>query len=219
MQSKRSLILIGLGLILIGYQLGQASKTATPVKEPAVVEEGLKELPTEKPKEELVDEQKASDTSNIPRWTEADEQKLQSSTHPEEGTAEFSENRTTSNEDSTRTSDGNPSNSIGQSTELTQQLTPRASQYQPSKPRNTYRGGGYGLYAGEGDGHWIESNHDGEIIRLEDGSTWKVDSGDEAECSTWVPVTNITVTSSSSSDYLLINTDDNEHVGASLLTQ
>ena len=59
-------------------------------------------------------------------------------------------------------------------------------------------------------GHWISSVMDsGSIIKLEDGSLWKVDLIDRIDSMLWLPVDNITAC-----DYKLINTDDNTAVGA-----
>jgi hypothetical protein len=60
------------------------------------------------------------------------------------------------------------------------------------------------------DGHWIQSiSGNGEIIKLEDGSIWQVDSIDTITSSIWLPISNITVCGS-----YLINTDDGEKVSA-----
>jgi hypothetical protein len=60
------------------------------------------------------------------------------------------------------------------------------------------------------DGHWIESvSSDGSIIKLEDGSVWEVDAGDTVDSMLWLPVSDIVACSGK-----LINTDDNESVGA-----
>lgn len=62
-------------------------------------------------------------------------------------------------------------------------------------------------------GHWIQSvSSDGSIIKLEDGSIWKVDSVDTVISSIWLPVTDVVVC-----DDKIINTDDNESVGVSRL--
>lgn len=60
------------------------------------------------------------------------------------------------------------------------------------------------------DGHWIQSiAGNGEIIQLEDGSIWHVDSIDTVTSSIWLPISNITICGS-----YLINTDDGEKVSA-----
>lgn len=59
-------------------------------------------------------------------------------------------------------------------------------------------------------GHWVDSVSDGgEIVKLEDGSLWQIDLVDQIDTSLWLPTTDIVVCS-----YKLINTDDNESVGA-----
>lgn len=76
-----------------------------------------------------------------------------------------------------------------------------------------------GLYISPGDGHWIESvTGDGEIIKLEDGSVWQIDSLDTIDTALWLPVSDITVVESRGG-YLLINTDDGEKAHATLLHQ
>jgi hypothetical protein len=63
------------------------------------------------------------------------------------------------------------------------------------------------------DGHWIESvSSNGEIIKLEDGSIWQVDSIDTITSSIWLPISNITICGST-----LINTDDGEKGNATRL--
>lgn len=58
------------------------------------------------------------------------------------------------------------------------------------------------------DGHWIQSvAGNGEIITLEDGSIWQVDSIDSITSSIWLPVSNVTICGST-----MINTDDGEKV-------
>lgn len=61
------------------------------------------------------------------------------------------------------------------------------------------------------DGHWIdEVMSDGEVVKLEDGSLWRVDDVDTVTSSLWLPTTDIVVCSGK-----LINTEDNESVAAS----
>lgn len=61
------------------------------------------------------------------------------------------------------------------------------------------------------DGHWILSiKSNGELITLEDGSIWQVDSLDTIYTGIWLPITNITVCGNT-----MINTDDGERVGVS----
>jgi hypothetical protein len=62
-------------------------------------------------------------------------------------------------------------------------------------------------------GHWINSvSDDGDIIKLEDGSIWKVDSVDTIISTLWLPVTDVIVC-----DDKIINTDDNESVSVTKL--
>ena len=63
------------------------------------------------------------------------------------------------------------------------------------------------------DGHWIQSiTGNGEIIELEDGSIWQVDSIDTITSSIWLPISNVTVCGST-----MINIDDGEKVGVTKL--
>lgn len=79
----------------------------------------------------------------------------------------------------------------------------------------TKRKGAGGTYAGVGGGHWVKKNVDGgSYMILEDQSLWKIDPLDKIDAMLWLPISEITVTESSSGspgyDYLLINTDDGE---------
>jgi hypothetical protein len=59
-------------------------------------------------------------------------------------------------------------------------------------------------------GHWVESvTSDGEIVKLEDGSVWQIESGDEIDTALWLPTTDIVAC-----DDMLINTEDNEKAEA-----
>ncbi|HZZ93036.1 MAG TPA: hypothetical protein VFE23_10760 [Usitatibacter sp.] len=59
-------------------------------------------------------------------------------------------------------------------------------------------------------GHWVESvSDDGSIVKLEDGSIWEVDAGDNIDSALWLPTTDIVACADK-----LINTEDNEKVGA-----
>jgi len=78
---------------------------------------------------------------------------------------------------------------------------------------------GGGTYAGVGGGHWVRKNVDsGTYMILEDGSLWKIDPLDKIDAMLWLPISKITVATSSSGspgyDYLLINTDDGEKAHA-----
>ena len=55
-------------------------------------------------------------------------------------------------------------------------------------------------------GHWVEAvMDDGSLVKLEDGSLWQIDPGDEIYTALWLPTSEITVCAGK-----LINTDDNE---------
>ena len=59
-------------------------------------------------------------------------------------------------------------------------------------------------------GHWIESvMDDGNLVKLEDGSIWKIDPVDTVDSSLWLATSDIVAC-----DGKLINTDDNEVVSA-----
>jgi len=93
-----------------------------------------------------------------------------------------------------------------------------APRHRPERPQ-AYAGGS-STYLGIDDKHWIESvSDDGGIIKLEDGSTWKVDYIDRIDSSLWLPTTDIIVKESTRSigGYILINIDDRETVGATFL--
>jgi hypothetical protein len=68
--------------------------------------------------------------------------------------------------------------------------------------------------------HWIEAvMDDGNLIKLEDGSIWKVSPLDVADSALWLPTTSVTVIDSDDPNYpyKLVNTDDNEAVEAQLI--
>ena len=88
-----------------------------------------------------------------------------------------------------------------------------------SKPKEAAGGKAGGVYPGVGGGHWVKKNVDsGTYMILEDRSLWKVDPLDKINAKLWLPISDITVTESSSGspgyDYLLINTDDGEKAHA-----
>ncbi len=59
-------------------------------------------------------------------------------------------------------------------------------------------------------GHWVQSvSGDGQIVRLEDGSAWQVNAADAVTTALWLPTTDVIAC-----DDRLINTDNNEAVGA-----
>lgn len=75
------------------------------------------------------------------------------------------------------------------------------------------------VYAGTGGGHWVKKNIDsGTYMLLEDRSLWQIDPYDKLDAMLWLPISDITVTESSSGspgyDYLLINTDDGKKAHA-----
>jgi hypothetical protein len=80
-----------------------------------------------------------------------------------------------------------------------------------------------GLPVSLGGGHWIETNADGEVITLEDGSIWAIDPIDTVDAVLWLPTSEITIIESNDGspgyDYLLINTDDSEKAHAKYLGQ
>jgi hypothetical protein len=53
---------------------------------------------------------------------------------------------------------------------------------------------------------------DGDILKLDDGSVWRVDPGDTIDAATWVPPVDVIVC-----DDKIINLDDNEQVGVTRL--
>lgn len=60
------------------------------------------------------------------------------------------------------------------------------------------------------DGHWIDQVlADGKILRLEDGSIWRVDPIDTITSSIWLPISNVIVC-----DDKIVNVDDGESVHA-----
>jgi len=74
------------------------------------------------------------------------------------------------------------------------------------------------VYPSPGGGHWIQSvTDDGEVLILEDGSIWDVLPGDSVVTSIWLPVTEIVVIERQYQGmvfYDLVNTDDDEKIGA-----
>ena len=81
-----------------------------------------------------------------------------------------------------------------------------------------------GIYAGVGVGHWVAKNIDGgTLIVLEDGSLWQINPFERINAALWLPISNISVTESTSGslsyNYLLVNTDDGEKAHAKYLGQ
>ncbi len=98
------------------------------------------------------------------------------------------------------------------------QVTPPTTFQPPQRLRFPAYSSGMAYLGGE-DGHWLQSNSgNGKILTLEDGSVWKVDAMDSIDSALWLPISNISVVESSSGT-LLINTDDEEKVHATLLHQ
>ncbi len=78
------------------------------------------------------------------------------------------------------------------------------------------------VYSGLGGGHWVSNKIDsGNIIVLEDGSMWEIQSIDRIFTRLWLRITAITVLEASTPigdyRYRLVNTDDNESVLAKYL--
>jgi len=95
--------------------------------------------------------------------------------------------------------------SILTSNELKKVLAAENSYIPPKLPAYRKRRGGDCE-----SGHWIDKvMSDGELVKLEDGSVWQVDAGDEIDSALWLPTSDIIAC-----DGKLINTDDNETVGA-----
>jgi hypothetical protein len=60
------------------------------------------------------------------------------------------------------------------------------------------------------DGHWVEEVLvDGKILKLEDGSLWRVEPIDTVTSSIWLPVSDVIVC-----DDKIVNVDDGETVHA-----
>lgn len=91
----------------------------------------------------------------------------------------------------------------------------QAAESQATKSRKQYEstaGSRIRPHASSGceSGHWVDSvSSDGEIVKLEDGSIWEVDSVDSIDSVLWLPTTDIVAC-----DDKLINTEDNETVSA-----
>ena len=59
-------------------------------------------------------------------------------------------------------------------------------------------------------GHWVDSvMSDGQIVKLEDGSVWKIDDADTVDSGLWLDTDDVIVC-----DGKLIDTDDHTSVGA-----
>lgn len=62
-------------------------------------------------------------------------------------------------------------------------------------------------YSSDTERHYILENHNGEVIKLDDGSVWKV-TFDTATTSIWIPMTDVMIVD----DEKMINLDDGESV-------
>jgi hypothetical protein len=83
----------------------------------------------------------------------------------------------------------------------------RAASVRPKKPASRPRRGDAGSCE---RGHWIDwVSDDGDVIKLEDGSVWEIDSADAVMSAIWLPVSQIVAC-----DGKLINVDDGESVNA-----
>ena len=80
----------------------------------------------------------------------------------------------------------------------------RAVQKQHAPPQHYTRTGGCE------SGHWVDSVlSDGKIVKLEDGSIWRVDNADTVDSSLWLTTEDVTVCEGK-----LINSDDESTVVA-----
>jgi hypothetical protein len=79
-------------------------------------------------------------------------------------------------------------------------------QASPPRRATSIKAGGSGCEAG----HWVDAvMSNGEYVKLEDGSIWKIDIIDQVDTMLWLPTTDIIASSGK-----LINTEDNETAGA-----
>jgi tetratricopeptide (TPR) repeat protein len=76
-------------------------------------------------------------------------------------------------------------------------------------------------YLGLGLDHWIDKNHDGEIIKLEDGSTWEVLDYDVYNSMLWLPVDDVKIKKAKDpiGEYNYIMKNEDESVYVKLLKQ
>jgi hypothetical protein len=89
--------------------------------------------------------------------------------------------------------------------------TPVASPPPPAAP--TAR-----TYVGVGGSHWILRVIDrGKLIKLEDGSIWKIAAFNYVDAILWLPIDDITVLEGGLYGYRLLNEDDGELVDATFL--
>jgi hypothetical protein len=84
--------------------------------------------------------------------------------------------------------------------------------------RQKGRASAFRTLPGMAEKHWIESVlDDGNLIKLEDGSLWRVSPLDVIDSALWLPTSDITIIDGDDPEYphKLVNTDDNEVVNAS----
>ena len=76
-----------------------------------------------------------------------------------------------------------------------------------------------GTYLGTGSGHWISRNSSGNVITLEDRSTWLISPLSRIDTILWLPIDDITVLSGTypGYGYRLVNTDEGEVADARFL--
>jgi TPR repeat protein len=90
----------------------------------------------------------------------------------------------------------------------------------PAAPRRV-RGRG-GIYITPSEGHWVDQVFaNGEMVKLEDGSIWRISPLDTANSVNWSAASEITIDDGDELlyPYILVNTSDNELVNARLLKQ
>jgi len=76
------------------------------------------------------------------------------------------------------------------------------------------------VYTTPSEGHWIDDVFgNGELVKLEDGSIWRISPLDTATSGSWSAASEITVDEGDELlyPYILVNSDDNELVNARLL--
>jgi hypothetical protein len=87
---------------------------------------------------------------------------------------------------------------------------PREANVMPPDSKLLTRKRSYARVNGCESGHWVDSVlSDGEVVKLEDGSIWQIDSVDTVDSSLWLETEDVIVC-----DGKLIDTDDHSSVGA-----
>ena len=82
-----------------------------------------------------------------------------------------------------------------------------------SLTRGGTSGGTAGSQSGCEDGHWIQAvMSGGEIVKLEDGSIWEIDSIDVIDSALWLPIEEIIICGNT-----IINSDSGDKVSAKRL--